>query len=138
MSRSARRWWARGSLLLVVAAAAALVALGSGHGLGVVLVAAGAVIVTIAAGFWFLAERGTLRWIAFALAVLAPLTAVLVYIAAGLLWVVIVVAALAAAAVWAARQALRPDPSATAPVTVDAIPAQHPWIVMNPKSGGGK
>jgi diacylglycerol kinase family enzyme len=125
-------------LLLVVAAAAVLLAFSGGHGLGVVLVAAVSLALTVAAAYWFLAERGLLRWIALAVALLAPLATLLVYISSGLLWVVLVVVALGVAAVRAARAALRPDPAASAQRTVDATPAQHPWIVMNPRSGGGK
>src|SRR4051794_25334145 len=138
MSEAARRWCARGSLLLVIAAGVVLLAFSGGHGFGVVLVAVASLALTVAAAFWFLAERGLLRWIALAVAVLAPLTMLGVYIATGLLWVVLVVVALGVAAVWTARAALRPDPAAAAQRTVDAIPALHPWIVMNPRSGGGK
>ena len=121
-----------------MAAAAALVSFSGGHGLGLVLVALVTVVVTVAAGYWFLAERGALRWTALAAAALGPLVAVVAYVAAGLLWVVLVVALLAAAAVWAARTALRPEPGAAPQAGVDATPATHPWIVMNPRSGGGK
>jgi diacylglycerol kinase family enzyme len=134
----ARRWWARGSLLLVAAAAAVLVVFGEGHGIGVLLVAALALVVTVAAGYWFLEQRGALRWVALGVVVAAPIVMMVTFIASGLLWVVLLAAALLLAAVWAARQALQPDPSGWSMTTVDALPPAHPWFVMNPRSGGGK
>lgn len=129
---------ARASLLLVAMAAGVLVAFGERHGLGILLVAVLALVVTVAAGFWFLEQRGALRWVALGLAVAAPVAMVVTFVAAGLLWVVALAAALLATAVWAAHEALRPDPSEWSMTTVDAVPAKHPWFVMNPRSGGGK
>src|SRR4051794_15642317 len=105
-----RHWWARASLVLIVGSAVLLLAFAGRHSVTVILIGAAALAVTVAAGFWFLRERGLLRWISLALAVAAPVAMVVVFIAASLLWVVVVAAALVAAAVWAARAALRPDP----------------------------
>ena len=67
----------------------------------------GAVLVTVAAIYWFLISRGFLRWCALALAVLAPLVLVVLHIQAGLLWEMVLSLALVFVAVVCARAALR-------------------------------
>jgi hypothetical protein len=57
---------------------------------------------------------------------------------AQLLWVAAAAAGLIGAAVVAARIALRPDRSAWALSVLDATSPQRPFVVMNPRSGGGK
>jgi diacylglycerol kinase family enzyme len=134
----ARAWWARGSLLLVVLAVAVLVVFGDRRGLWLVVATAGAVVVAVAASFWFLQQRGALRWVALALAVGAPLVVLGVFALQRLLWVAVLAAVLWGFAILAARTALRPDPSAWALPAVDAPDALRPFFVMNPRSGGGK
>ncbi|MGA4843641.1 diacylglycerol/lipid kinase family protein [Streptomyces sp. G45] len=106
-----------------------LVILGAGL-LGLVVCAAGA--------WWFLAHRGVVRLLGALVAVAAPI-AVLVYFAYDGLWL----AALVLIACWGAtllcaRAALRraaPQPPRRA---LAAARPQHPVLIMNPKSGGGK
>ena len=133
-----RRWWARASLALAVIGFVTLLVFAGQRGVWLVLLTAAAVVIVLAAGFWFLQQRGSLRWLALALAVAAPLAVLVVFVIGGLLWVALVAAVLFAAAVLAARTALRPDRSAwTLPVT-DAPDALRPFLIMNPRSGGGK
>ena len=68
-SLRARRWWARASLGLAVLSAVTLLVLADNRGLWLVLVTAVAVAVVLAAAFWFLQQRGVLRWVALAVAV---------------------------------------------------------------------
>ena len=91
-SLRARSWWARASLGLAVLAAVVLLAFAGRRGLWLVLLTAGAVVVVLAAGFWFLQQRGVLRWLALALAVGAPLAVLGLFVAAELLWVAVVAA----------------------------------------------
>ncbi|MGY1606729.1 MULTISPECIES: diacylglycerol/lipid kinase family protein [unclassified Geodermatophilus] len=134
----ARRWWARTALALVVAAFVVLLAFAGRRGLWLVLMTAASVVVLVAAVFWFLLQRGPLRWLALALALAAPLAVLVAFVADRLLWVALVAAALFAAAVWAGRAALRPDRSRWT-MEVTEVPApRQPFLVMNPRSGGGK
>ncbi|MGY1604757.1 diacylglycerol/lipid kinase family protein [Geodermatophilus sp. SYSU D00815] len=134
----ARRWTARAALALLAAALVLLLAFTGGGGLWLVLLTVTATVLVVAAGFWFLLQRGPLRWLALAVAVGAPI-AVLVLVAANdLLWLALVAGGLLVAAIAAARTATRPDRSTwTLPVT-GAAPARRPFVVMNPRSGGGK
>ncbi len=95
--------------------------------------------ISLAAAFWFLAGRGVRRWLALAVLVLSPLAVVAVYAFASLLWV-----ALASAAAWllataAARAALAPAPADWQMPEHRTEPrAVRPFLIMNPRSGGGK
>jgi hypothetical protein len=134
----ARRWWARASLGLAVLAVVVLLAFAGRRSVWLVLLTAAAVVVVMAAGFWLLLQRGVLRWPALALAAGAPVAVLVVFVAARLLWVALAAAGLLGAAVLTARIALRPDRSAWALPVVDAPAPRRPFVVMNPRSGGGK
>jgi len=133
-----RRWEARASIALAVLAALVLLGFGERRAVWLVLLTAAAVVVVVAAGFWFLLQRGALRWAALALAVGAPLAVIVIFAVNRLLWVAVVAAVLLGAAVLAARTALRPDRSEWALPVVDAPAPVRPFLVMNPRSGGGK
>lgn len=137
-SLPARRRQARAALALVLLTAAVLVGFAGRRSLWLLLLTAGAVAVVTAAAFWFLGQRGVLRWVALVLAVAAPVAVVVAFAAERLLWVVLVAVVLSAGAVVVARSALRPDRSAWELPVVDVTPPLRPWIVMNPRSGGGK
>lgn len=95
--------------------------------------------VSLAAAYWFLAKRGVRRWLALAVLVLSPITVIVIFARKDLLWVAILSAAIWVLAGLAARTALAPDPAnwrmPELPVTQ---PARHPFLIMNPRSGGGK
>jgi diacylglycerol kinase family enzyme len=133
-----RRWWARASLALAVIASATLLVFAGRSGVWLVLLTTAAVVVVLAAGFWFLQQRGSLRWLALTLAAVAPLSVLVVFVIEGLLWVALVAAVLLGASVLAARTALRPDRSAWTMPVVDAPDMLRPFLIMNPRSGGGK
>jgi diacylglycerol kinase family enzyme len=134
----ARRWAARGALVLVTFAFVVLLAFAGRRGLWLVLLTAGTVVVVVAGLFWFLLQRGPLRWLALMLAVAAPVGVLAVFVADRLLWVAVTAAGLWAAGIAVAHLALRPDPSEWVLEVADASPPRHPFLVMNPRSGGGK
>jgi diacylglycerol kinase family enzyme len=139
-----RRWLARASFALMLAAAGLLLGFAGWRSLTLVAFAAAAVCVLLAGAYWFLANRGPPRWAGLAAAALAPIAVVAGYVHAGLLWVAATSVALVIAAGAAARTALRPDAAGTRPAPDGAVPAvraaraDHPFLIMNPKSGGGK
>jgi diacylglycerol kinase family enzyme len=137
--RSRSVWLAR--LALVAAAAAVgvlLVAAGVRSGIALLLVGAAGAVVTLAAGWWFLSRRGVVRWLSAGVAVAAPIVVVLLYVRAGLLWVVLVTAALWAGAVAAGRAADDDAAREQGPVELETPPPRQPFLIMNPRSGGGK
>jgi diacylglycerol kinase family enzyme len=137
-SLSARRWWARASLALVVLSFAVLLVFAGGRGIWLLVLTAAATGVMVAAAFLFLQQRGVVRWVALALAVGAPLAVLVALVAQRLLWVALLALALWAAATLAAGAALRPDRSAWVLPVIDAPHARRPFVIMNPRSGGGK
>jgi diacylglycerol kinase family enzyme len=134
----ARQWSARASLLLAVAAFVVLLAFAGRRGLWLVVMTSATAAVVVASVFWFLLQRGPLRWLALALAVGTPIATITVFAANRLLWVAVLAAVLGVLATGAAQAALRPDRSEWMLPTVDARPPERPFLVMNPRSGGGK
>ncbi|MEU7906528.1 diacylglycerol kinase family protein [Actinoplanes sp. NPDC049118] len=132
----AQVWLARGAFALAFAAAVVLVAFAGGRSLMMVAVVAGGVVVFVAAGYWVLAGRGVIRALAAVLAILAPVTVLVLHIRAGLLWVAVLSLALVALAVLAARAALMVGGERMTTYAVE--PARRPFLIMNPRSGGGK
>ncbi|MBW6433622.1 NAD(+)/NADH kinase [Actinoplanes hulinensis] len=92
--------------------------------------------VGLSAAWWFLTHRGVQRWLAGVVVVLAPLTVTVFYAQQRLLWVVILFGALWAAAVAAGRRALA-EPG-DGPEEFETPAPRHPYLIMNPRSGGGK
>jgi diacylglycerol kinase family enzyme len=135
----AQRWLAR--LALVAAAAAVLVpplVAGFRQSVALVLVGLAGLALTLAAVWWALTHRGLVRGLATALAVAAPLTVLVLYIRARLTWVVLLAFGLLALAVAAGRAALRRDPTPEKMHEYDTPPPRRPYLIMNPRSGGGK
>ncbi|MGC4991366.1 diacylglycerol/lipid kinase family protein [Nocardia salmonicida] len=135
----ARRWWAR--LAFVCAAAAAVVpvlAAGVLGAMALLIVGTGGVVVAVAALYSFVTRFGILRWIALGVALLAPIVVVVSFVRANLLWVVLVSGVLALVTVVAARIALRGSGADTTMPEYSIAPAQRPFLIMNPRSGGGK
>lgn len=132
------RLWARVALLMV-AGCAAVVAGGSGSGGWLVLLVGLAGLGLAGAGvWWMLAHRGGARLLGALLAVTAPVGVLVLYAASGL-WVVAVGAlALWAAALAAARAALRTVRRPKGTHGRKALPPRRPVLIMNVKSGGGK
>jgi diacylglycerol kinase family enzyme len=135
----AQRWLAR--LALVAAAAAVLVpllAVGFRASLAVTVTGVVGLAVTLAGLWWAVTNKGLVRWLAVALAVLAPLVVLVLYTSRGLLWVVLVALGLLAVAVVAGRAALRGDAVPERMREHEVPPPRRPYLIMNPRSGGGK
>ena len=134
-----RRWLARLSFLLAAAAVAVLAVEGGLASIAMLAVGVASAAVSLAAGFWFLAGRGLWRWLALCLLIASPIAALIAFAFANLLWV-----AAASAAAWllaglAARVALAPSAADwRMPEFQPASMAARPFLIMNPRSGGGK
>src|SRR4051794_35664866 len=107
-SLRARSWWARAAIGLAVLAAIVLLVFADRRGIWLVLWTAAAAAAVLAGGYWFLLQRGMLRWSALALAIGAPVAVIVLFIVENLLWVALLAALLLAASITAARFALRP------------------------------
>ena len=102
-------------------------------------IALAAAVVSLAAAYFFLSRRGILRWLSLAVFVLAPIAVIVVFAFRGVLWVAIVSAAVWLLASMTARVALARDRTDwRMPEHPAEPPARHPYLIMNPKSGGGK
>jgi diacylglycerol kinase family enzyme len=137
-SASADRWLAR--LALGAAAVAALLPLAAAGWRGILLpiVVAGQ-LVFVVIGIWLaLAHRGLLRGLGLLLAVAAVVVVTVLEIRANLLWVVIVAAALLVSAAVAGRAALQRQLTPYRAPELDVPMPIRPFVIMNPRSGGGK
>lgn len=134
-----QRWAARGAL--AAAGIAVLLPLLFGGVASLLLVAVGVfgTAVTVAALWWVLTLRGPARAAAVALAAATPAAVIWFFAAENLLWVVFVSLVLWGAAVWAGKFALSSTRSHTVSVREHRTPAPvSPFLIMNPRSGGGK
>ncbi|MFB4300889.1 diacylglycerol/lipid kinase family protein [Actinomadura sp. NTSP31] len=127
-------------LSLAAGAAAVLSLLLSAGFAGIALLAAGAAgLATAAAAIWWaLTHRGVVRVLAVALALAAPIAVLAFYVAVGLLWAVLLFLALWMPAMLTGRAALRWRDRPSGPAEYPAPPPEHPFLIMNPRSGGGK
>jgi diacylglycerol kinase family enzyme len=138
MNAMTRRWLARASFALILAAAALLLAVAGWRSLALVAFAVIGVCAVLAGGYWFLANRGVRRWLALALVVAAPVLILVAFALHSLLWVAVVAVALMAAAAGTARAALSGGGQDAAMPAVPAARPRRPFLIMNPRSGGGK
>ncbi len=92
----------------------------------------------LAGAYWFLANRGLVRWLALVLVVAAPVLILVTFALHNLLWVAIVAVALMLLAAAAARTALSSGDKNTAMPATTAARPRRPFLIMNPRSGGGK
>ncbi|MBV9384396.1 MAG: NAD(+)/NADH kinase [Streptosporangiaceae bacterium] len=137
-----QRWLARLSFVLAGAGVAILVAFAELKSLAMLGVGLAAAVIGLAAAYFFLSRRGMWRWFALGVFVFTPLAVIAVFAFFSLLWV-----AVAAAAAWllasaTARAALgwgrKERKDWRMPERPAAPPPSHPYMIMNPKSGGGK
>jgi hypothetical protein len=133
-----QRWLARLALAAALAGAVVLLLAGGLKSLTALLLGIAGLAIVCAAAWWFLAHRGVGRWLAAALLVAAPAAVIVVYVAAGLLWEIALSVVLAVAAVAAGRAALAAGRPAAKPQEQAAAPQRQPFVIMNPRSGGGK
>jgi diacylglycerol kinase family enzyme len=131
-------WLARLSLVIVGGAVAIVAVFAGLKSLPMLAVGLGAAAVALAAAFLFLSRRGVTRWLSLALFAAAPIAVIIVYAFAGLLWVALVSAAAWLLAGLTARTALAGDRTDWRMPEQPSVPATHPFLIMNPRSGGGK
>ena len=135
----AQRWLARLSFVLAGLAVVILVGFAGLRSLAMLAVGLVGAAVSLAAAFLFLSRRGVLRWLSLAVFVLAPIAVIVIYAFRGVLWEAVVAAAAWLGAGVAARLALARDVTDwRMPEYPATPPARHPYLIMNPKSGGGK
>jgi diacylglycerol kinase family enzyme len=138
-STAAQRWLARLSFVLAGAAVAVLLAFAGVKSLAMFAVGVAAAVVGLAAAYVFLSRRGVVRWLALAVFVLAPIAVIVVYAFRDLLWVAVVSAAAWLLASVTGRLALaESEADWRMPEYPAQPPPRHPYLIMNPKSGGGK
>ena len=133
-----QRWLARLAFAAAASAVLVLVLSGALRSITALLLGFAGLAIACAAAWGFLANRGVLRWLALAVLVAAPVFVLVVYVVAGLLWEVALAVVLAAAAVAAGRAALLSGRLPAGPREHAAAPPQRPFVIMNPRSGGGK
>jgi len=132
------RWLARAAFALVLAAAADLIGFADLASVAMVAVGAAGACLMLAGGYVFLAHRGVLRWVALAVVVLAPAVVLVIFALHGLLWVALVAVALIVLAAEAGRRALAPAGGDPGMPGREVAPPQRAFLIMNPRSGGGK
>ncbi|MFF4396833.1 diacylglycerol/lipid kinase family protein [Streptomyces sp. NPDC001480] len=144
MRRERRGWtpaaWARLALLALLGSVFVLFVTAGLRSLLWVLIAAAGVAVTAAGLWWALAHFGVVRAVGVLLVVLVPLAVLALFAAHDMLWPAFVSLGLWVLALAAARIATTPADRAAGPGGEPRPVAapRHPWVVMNPRSGGGK
>jgi diacylglycerol kinase family enzyme len=133
-----RRWLARLAFAAAVAAVVVLLLFGGLKSVAALLLGFLGLAVGCAAAWFFLAYRGVVRWLALVVVVAAPVFVIVVWVVAGLLWDAALSVVLAAAAVAAGRAALASGDASAGPPEYAAARQRQPFMIMNPRSGGGK
>ncbi|MEV5240331.1 diacylglycerol kinase family protein [Streptomyces cinnamoneus] len=134
----AQRRAARLALLAAFSAASVLLLAGGVRSVGLVGAGFGGLAACAAGLWWTLTRRGVVRVCAAALAAAAPAAVIAFYVAAGLLWLVLLSGGLWVLAACAGWAALGADRAPTAAPGVPVAPPRRPFLIMNPHSGGGK
>jgi hypothetical protein len=132
------RWLAQAAFALMFAAAAIMIGFADLASLAMVAVGAVGACLTLAGGYWFLAHRGVVRWLAFGVMILAPIAVLVVFALHRILWVGIVAVALVVLAIITARLALTPAAPPPGMPAGEVPPPKRAFLIMNPRSGGGK
>ncbi|MEV6478398.1 diacylglycerol kinase family protein [Streptomyces sp. NPDC051576] len=137
--RLAPRWAARLALAEGTAAAAVLLLFAGLRSVLLLGLGLAGTVVTVVGLWWALSRRGPARALGAVLACAAPLTVVVLYALAGLLWVALVSLALWVLAVSCGRGAMAAaDRGQAVGAEHTVAPPRRPFLIMNPSSGGGK
>jgi len=134
---SKEAWLARLAFVLAAGAVVVLLVFAGIHSVGLIGFTAAGICVTVACAYWFLARRGVVRWTAFTFAVLAPVAVAAIFATRHVLWVAIAVIAMLLAASVVAKAAMGPR-GADSAIEREAERPKHAFLIMNPRSGGGK
>jgi diacylglycerol kinase family enzyme len=132
------RWLARAAFALMLAAAAVMIGFADLASVAMVAVGAVGACLMLAGGYWFLARRGPVRWLAFGALIGAPVAVLVIFALHGVLWVGVVSLVLVAVAIAAARLALTPVAADPGMPVREVPPPERAFLIMNPRSGGGK
>jgi diacylglycerol kinase family enzyme len=133
----AQRWLARGAVLAAAASIVVpLLAIGFQASLAAIIIGVVGLAVIGASIWWALTHKGIVRWLAVVLAVSVAIAVLILYTSKELVWVVLAAFALQALAVALGRAALRRGPGKMR--EYDAPSPRRPYLIMNPRSGGGK
>ncbi len=132
------RWLARSAFALMIAAAAVLIGFAELASLAMVAIGVIGACLILAGAYEFLARRGVLRWLAAAVVIATPIAILVLFALHSLIWVALVSIALMLLAVGAARRALAPSASPPGMPAREVQPPQRAFVIMNPRSGGGK
>ena len=132
------RWLARAAFALMLAAAAVLIGFAELASLAMVGIGVIGACLMLGGAYEFLARRGVLRWLAAAVVIVTPIAILVVFALNNLIWVALVSIALMVLGVGAARRALAPSAPATGMPKREVPPPRHAFVIMNPRSGGGK
>jgi diacylglycerol kinase family enzyme len=139
VGNSSQRWLARLSLVLACLAVVVLGVFAGLRSFAMLAVALAGAAVTLVAAYFFLTQRGLRRWVSLAVFIAAPIAVLVIHAVVGLLWVGVVAVALWLLAAVTAQAALAGDREDwRMPERPAAPPPTHPYLIMNPKSGGGK
>lgn len=138
LSRPTERWLARLAFLLAATATALVLIVGVLAGVLLLAVTAAGMAAGLAGGWWFLTHRGLWRWVGGALMVLAPLGVAVLLAGNHQIRVVAALVLLWTAALAAGRRALAASSTVSGPVEYEWPAPRHPFLIMNPRSGGGK
>jgi diacylglycerol kinase family enzyme len=133
-----QRWLARLAFAAAFAAVVVVLLAGAVASVTALVLGFAGLAAGCAAAWWFLASRGVRRWLALVVLVAAPVFVIVVFVIAGLLWQIALAVVLAAAAVAAGRAALAGGARPAGPREYAAAARQRPFVIMNPRSGGGK
>jgi diacylglycerol kinase family enzyme len=132
------RWLARSAFALMFAAVAVLIGFAELGGLVMVAVGVVGAFLVVAGVYLFLAHRGVLRWIAAAVVILTPVAILVLFALHNLIWVALVSVALIVLAGGAGQRALTPAAPGPGMPAREAPPPRRAFLIMNPRSGGGK
>jgi len=137
-SERVRPWLARLSFALAFLAVAVVLAFADWRGLVMFAVGLATAAASLTAAFFVLSRRGVLRCLALAVLIVLPVAVLVIFALAGLLWVAAVSAAAWLLAGVTGRAALAEDKADWRMPEFAAGPVRHPFLIMNPRSGGGK
>ncbi|SRR5712691_10644541 len=134
-----QRWLARLSFVLAGLAIVSLVVVAGLKSLAMLALGLAAAVVSPASAYFFLSRRGLWRWLSLTVFIVAPIAVILAYAFRDLLWIAVLSAAVWLLASMTARVALAGNQADWCmPERPAQPPARHPYLIMNPKSGGGK
>ncbi|MFI7234414.1 diacylglycerol/lipid kinase family protein [Streptomyces cyaneofuscatus] len=137
-ARLVQRWSARLALAAGVAAVVILLVFAGVRSIALLGVGLAGLVISAASLWWALTLRGIGRLLAFTLAAVAPLAVMALYAWAELLWVVLVSLASWALGVSIGVAALSMDREQAGLPALRTAPPKRPFLIMNPRSGGGK